>query len=150
MYNSYFVVALSLSAIPNSSNKLLYFLTIAHIAYCVTMHAQKEAQSTVERFPIPYRFANFIFSLILCYNIYPKLLCLENPFSFTWNLKSSFEIWKLNLILKKKIPPENLFQTWTLQSGATFMCSSLSHYEVEYMHMAPLCRVMFKINFQMG
>ena len=30
-----------------------------------------------------------------------KLLYLENPFEFIWNLKSSFEIWKLNLNLKK-------------------------------------------------
>ena len=32
---------------------------------------------------------------------WPKLLFLENLFEFIWNLKSSFEIWKLNINLKK-------------------------------------------------
>ena len=31
----------------------------------------------------------------------PKLLPLENPFWFIWNLKSSFESWKFNFNLKK-------------------------------------------------
>ena len=34
----------------------------------------------------------------------PKLLSLENPFEFIWNLKSSFEIWKLNLMPKTSMP----------------------------------------------
>ena len=33
---------------------------------------------------------------------------------------------------------ENLFQTWTLRSGAICVYSSLSCVEVEYMHIAPL------------
>ena len=34
----------------------------------------------------------------------PKLLSLENPFEFIWNLKSSFGIWKFNFNLKKYYP----------------------------------------------
>ena len=34
----------------------------------------------------------------------PKLLSLENPFEFNWNLKWGFEIWKFNLNLKKTYP----------------------------------------------
>ena len=31
-------------------------------------------------------------------NLCPKLLYLENLFEFIWNLKSMFEIWKVNLV----------------------------------------------------
>jgi hypothetical protein len=46
------------------------------------------------------QFSQSILLFILC----PKLLSLENPFEFIWNLNSSFEIWKLNLNLKKCYP----------------------------------------------
>ena len=38
--------------------------------------------------------------LLLC----PKLVYLENSFELFWNLKSSFEIWKVNFNLKKYYP----------------------------------------------
>ena len=59
-----------------------------------------------------------------CENLCPKLLCLENPFEFIWNLKLSFEFWKSNLNLKILYPVWYLFQTWTPQSGAMFVCTA--------------------------
>ena len=38
---------------------------------------------------------------ILTWLLCPKLLSLEKPFEFIWNLKSSFEIWKFNSNLTK-------------------------------------------------
>ena len=37
-------------------------------------------------------------------NLCPKLLSLENPFEFIWNLKSSFGIGKFSSNLKKFYP----------------------------------------------
>ena len=44
----------------------------------------------------------------------PKLLFLENPFEFIWNLKLSFEIWKFNLNVKKFYPIWNF--VWNMEA----------------------------------
>ena len=55
--------------------------------------------------------------------------------------------WKLNFFkisnssLKKNILSENLFQIWTVLSGAMWVYSILSHDKNEYTHMAPSFRV---------
>jgi hypothetical protein len=42
--------------------------------------------------------------MIIIFLLCRKLLSLENPFEFIWNLKSSFEIWKFDLNLLKFYP----------------------------------------------
>ena len=51
-------------------------------------------------------------------------------------LENLIQIWKFF------VPSENLFQNWTLKSGAMWLYSSLScskvKYNIQYMHIAPL------------
>ena len=82
-----------------------------------------------------------VYRFLLCFNLCWKLLSHENPLDTIWNPKSSFENWKSNLNLISFFLPENLFQTWTLRSGAMWVYYSLSCGRVKYMQIAPLSRV---------
>ena len=54
------------------------------------------AQKTIIDFRVPF-LLNGLKKITIDETFY---ICLENPFEFIWNLKSSFEIWKFGLDLK--------------------------------------------------
>ena len=65
-----------------------------------------------------------------------KLLCFKNPFEFIWNLKTSFEIWKFDINLKKKIS----FLKIHFKCGPSrvVQCVCIQPCNMKNLHMAPL------------
>ena len=69
---------------------------------------------------------------------YAENFCLENPFDFIWNLKTSFEIWKFGLNLKKKLSCLKIY--FKRGPRRVVQCACIQPCHVINLHMAPLCR----------
>ena len=95
----------------------------------------------------------------------PKLVSLENSFESFWNLKSSFEIWKVNFNLKKYYPVWKFISNmnpakwchvgvfkfitwygwiqayWTLPKSSFLLCHLLINHYVGICHLEKPCKI---------
>ena len=85
-----------------------------------------------------FSFSSAQFASVSC----PKLLFLENPFEFIWNLKSSFEISHFKLNLKIVYSIWKCIQNMNLEGEVRCVFNHIK-WKLEYTHMAPLPRVLF-------